>query len=60
MSQKQDKNEKLYSHPRWNEPIDGEVVGHEVLSEKRQKEVHEDAAAVLKSMGIKLKKKQQE
>jgi len=45
------KNYKLFSHPRWHEPIDGEVVGHETLSEERQKEVHDDAVAVLKSMG---------
>lgn len=47
--------DKPFSHPRWNEPVDGEVVGHEVLPEERQKKVHEDAIAVLKSMGIKIK-----
>ncbi|MDK2877838.1 MAG: hypothetical protein PWR06_554 [Thermoanaerobacteraceae bacterium] len=47
--------DKPFSQPRWNEPVDGEVVGHEVLPEERQKKVHEDALAFLKRMGIKIK-----
>jgi len=46
---------KPFSHPRWHEPIGGKVVGYKKLSEEEQKKVHEDALAVLKSMGIKIK-----
>jgi trimethylamine:corrinoid methyltransferase-like protein len=47
--------DKPFSHPRWHEPIGGEVVGHVELSEEKQKKAHEDAVAILKSWGIKIK-----
>jgi trimethylamine:corrinoid methyltransferase-like protein len=47
--------DKPFSHPRWHEPIGGKVVGHKELSEEEQKKAHEDALAVLKSMGIRIK-----
>ncbi|MDD3229381.1 MAG: hypothetical protein PHE09_09220 [Oscillospiraceae bacterium] len=46
---------KPFSHPRWNEPIGGKVVGHKTQTEEEQKQVHDDAVAVLKSMGVKIK-----
>jgi len=47
--------DKPFSHPRWHEPLVGEVVGRKVLTEEEQKKVHDDAVAVLKSWGVKLK-----
>lgn len=47
--------DKPFSHPRWHEPIGGEVVGYKELSQEKQKKAHEDTIAVLKSMGIKIK-----
>jgi len=54
MSETTKKNGKPFSHPRWNEPIGGKVVGHKELSKEKQKEAHEDTVAVLKSMGVEL------
>ncbi len=55
MSKEKQDNNKPYSHPRWNEPIGGKVVGHKTQTEEEQKQVHDDAVAVLKSMGVKIK-----
>lgn len=43
--------DKPFSHPRWHESIGGKVVGHKSLTEEEQKQVHDDAVAVLKSWG---------
>lgn len=47
--------DKPFSHPRWHEPLMGEVIGHKELSEEKQKQAHEDTVAILKSWGIKIK-----
>ena len=46
--------DKPFSHPRWHEPLMGEVIGHKELSEEKQKKAHEDTLAVLKSWGIEI------
>lgn len=56
MSETMKKNSGLFSHPRWHEPIGGKVVGRKELSEEKQKKAHEDTTALLKSMGIEIKK----
>ena len=55
MSKNEQNNKKLFSHPRWHESLMGDVVGRKTLAEEEQKKVHEDAIAVLKSMGKKVK-----
>ena len=52
MNESTKKDNELFSHPRWHEPLMGEVIGHKELSEEKQKQAHEDTVAVLKSMGI--------
>lgn len=52
--------DKPFSHPRWNEPIGGRVVGYKELTEEERKKAHEETIAVLKSMGIELKKEEGE
>lgn len=54
MSEPTKKKEKPFSHPRWHEPMGGEVIGRKELSEEKQKKAHEDTVAVLKSMGVEL------
>jgi trimethylamine:corrinoid methyltransferase-like protein len=54
MNETTKKNDKLFSHPRWNEPIGGRVVGYKELSEDKQKKAHEDTVAILKSMGVEI------
>ncbi len=48
-----------FSHPRWNEPIGGRVIGHKPVTEKKGKRAHEATAAFLNSMGLKLKAQNQ-
>lgn len=56
MSKKEEKKKKPYSHPRWNEPIGGKVIGNEPLTEEEEKKAHEDTVSILKNMGINIKK----
>ncbi len=49
--------EKPFSHPRWHEPLMGEVIGHKELSKEKQKRAHEDTFAVLKSWGIEIEER---
>ncbi len=58
MSNTTKKNSMPFSHPRWNEPIGGKVVGHKELSEEKQKKAHEDAKSILKSMGVEIEEEE--
>lgn len=57
MSEPTEKDDKLFTHPRWHEPLMGEVIGHKELSREKQKQAHEDTVAVLKSMGVEIEDK---
>ena len=56
MSKKDTKKEKTHTHPRWNEPIGGKIIGNEPLTEEEDKKAHEDTILILKSMGVNIKK----
>lgn len=58
MSKKDTKKEKPYTHPRWNEPIGGKIIGNEPLTEEEDKKAHEDTISILKSMGVNIKKEE--
>jgi hypothetical protein len=59
MSKEKDKN-KLFSDPRWNQPLEGRVVEHRPLTPEEEKEAHEETLAILKSMVIEVKEKEEE
>lgn len=54
MSEKK-RYDKPFSHPRWNQSLEGKVVGHLPLTPKEEKEAHEGTLTILKSMGIEVK-----
>lgn len=58
MNKKKSDINKAFTHPRWNEPIGGKVIGNEPLTEEKEKQAHTDTLSVLKSMGVKIKNKE--
>lgn len=57
---KEKNKEKLFSDPRWNQPLEGKVVDHIPLTPAEEKEAHEETLAILKSMGVEVKEKDEE
>jgi trimethylamine:corrinoid methyltransferase-like protein len=57
MGNNEKKKDKLFSDPRWNQPLEGRVVEHRPLTSEEEKEAHEETLAILKSMGIEVKEK---
>jgi trimethylamine:corrinoid methyltransferase-like protein len=60
MSDNEKNKDKLFSDPRWNQPLEGRVVDHRPLTPEEEKEAHEETLAILKSMGIEVKEKEEE
>lgn len=53
------KYSKPFSHPRWHEPIGGEVIGFELMTEEESRKAHEDTIAIIERWGYKIKEKDQ-
>jgi hypothetical protein len=51
-------DKKLFTHPRWHEPIGGNVIGKQPMTAEEKQKAHEETIAIAKSMGYKPKGKQ--
>lgn len=58
MSDNEKSKNKLFTDPRWNQPLEGKVVDHIPLTPEEEKEAHEETLAILKSMGVEVKEKE--